>query len=142
MACTIRPATPDDSEAIAHLLGELGYPATAAAVPGRLEHLRIEGQTVLLAELGDRIVGLASLFVRHVIVDDAPFARLAALAVASDHRGEGVGTALVAEVEGIARRAGCSQIEVTSGLHRPSAHEFYLALGFAEKPRRFVKTLG
>lgn len=141
MSVVIRPATADDSAAISALLAELGYPAPADAIPVRLERMQAEGQHVLLAGMDGRVVGLASLFLRHVISADAPFARLAALVVRGDQRGEGVGSALVAEVEGIARRAGCSEIEVTSGLHRPAAHEFYLARGFTEKPRRFVKPL-
>lgn len=141
MSVVIRPATADDSAAISLLLAELGYPAPADAIPVRLERMEGEGQHLLLAELDGRVVGLASLFLRHVIVDDAPFARLAALVVSADSRGRGVGTALVADAERLARQGGCRILEVTSGPHRPGAHEFYLAQGFTEKPRRFVKPL-
>ena len=85
--------------------------------------------------------GLATVIVRHVITDDAPFARLAALVVTETSRGRGVGSALVAGAERIARRAGCALLEVTSGDHRPQAHAFYRGLGFEERPRRFVKRL-
>ena len=138
----VRPAADDDSEAIAGLLAQLGYPARPAQVAGRLARMLAEpGQSVLVATDEGRVVGLATVIVRHVLVDDAPFARLAALVVEDGHRGRGVGRALVAAAEEIARAAGCSAIEVTSGDHRPAAHRFYRGLGFEERPRRFLKRL-
>jgi GNAT superfamily N-acetyltransferase len=141
-ATVIRPATADDAAAIAGLLGELGYPSTAAAIPGRLARMLSEpGQSALVAVEGDEVVGLATVIVRHVIHSDAPFARLAALVVRDGMRRRGVGSALAEAAEGIARKAGCSVIEITSGDHRRAAHDFYRRLGFEEKPRRFVKRL-
>lgn len=138
----IRDAAPGDAPAIAELLAQLGYPAPASAVPRRLRQMLAEpGQRALVAVEGRRVVGLATVVVRHVIVDDAPFARLAALVVAEDRRGAGIGRALLAAAEEHARRAGCFAIEVTSGDHRPEAHRFYRALGFEERPRRFLKPL-
>lgn len=138
----IRDAESGDSEAIAELLGQLGYPASADAVLARLARISAEpGQYVLLAQDGERVVGLATVIVRHVIHDDAPFARLAALVVADDRWNEGVGRSLVARAEELARQAGCNAIEVTSGDHRPQAHAFYRRLGFEERPRRFIKRL-
>ena len=139
---TVRPATAGDSEAIAELLRQLGYPSPAAAIPGRLARMLAEpGQSVLVAVHGRRVVGLATVIVRHVLVDDAPFARLAALVVGEADRDRGAGRALVGAAEELARAAGCSAIEVTSGDHRPEAHRFYRALGFEERPRRFIKRL-
>jgi GNAT superfamily N-acetyltransferase len=138
----IRDATADDAEAIADLLAQLGYPAPASAIPRRLSRMREEpGQRAIVAVEGRRVVGLATTVVRHVIVHDAPFARLAALVVAEDRRGIGIGRALVAAAEENARAAGCYAIEVTSGDHRPDAQRFYRALGFDERPRRFLKAL-
>lgn len=138
----IRAATAADGPDIADLLRQLGYPAPAEAIPGRLARMSAEmGQTVLVASAGERVVGLATVIVRHVIHDDAPFARLAALVVAEDRRGRGVGRALAAAAEEIAVAAGCSLMEVTSGDHRPGAHDFYRELGYEERPRRFLKRL-
>ncbi|MDX6370781.1 MAG: hypothetical protein QOG93_2283, partial [Gaiellaceae bacterium] len=58
---TIRNARPADSEAVAGLLGELGYPTTAEAVRSRLERLGIVGDRVVVADSGDEVVGLAHL---------------------------------------------------------------------------------
>ena len=145
MSIHVRAATREDAAALAALVTQLGYASKREAVETRLERLESEGQIVLVAvaaagEAG-QLVGLAAMFVNHVIVDDRPFARLAALVVAEGYRGRGVGRALVGEVERLAREAGCSSIEVTSGDHRPEAHRFYAALGFEERPRRFVMGL-
>jgi GNAT superfamily N-acetyltransferase len=138
----IRQARSADAQGIAALLGELGYPSPVEAIPARLARMLAgPGQSVLVAEDGGLVIGLATVIVRHVINDDAPFARLSALVVAGDSRGRGVGSALVTASERIARDAGCSAMEVTSGDHRPDAHAFYRSLGYEERPRRFVKRL-
>ena len=127
---------------MAGLLGQLGYPAPASAIPGRLERMLAEpGQHVLLAEEDGRVVGLATVIVRHVINADAPFGRLASVVVDEAWRGRGIGTALIGAAEWICAAAGCTAIEVTSGVHRPRAHELYRRLGYAAKPERFVKSL-
>jgi GNAT superfamily N-acetyltransferase len=139
---TIRHADQTDAEGIAGLLEELGYPAPPSAIPARLERMLSEpGQTVLVATRGRRVIGLATVIIRHVLVDDAPFARLSALVVADGERRRGIGRALVRASEDVAAAAGCSAIEVTSGDHRPAAHDFYRRLGFEERPRRFLKRL-
>jgi GNAT superfamily N-acetyltransferase len=139
---TIRAAEATDGQEISDLLGQLGYPAGPDRIPGRLARMAAEaGQTVLVAAEDERVVGLATVIVRHVIHDDAPFARLAALVVAEDRRGRGIGRALAAAAEEVAVAAGCTVIEVTSGDHRPGAHDFYRGVGYEERPRRFLKRL-
>jgi len=140
----IREARDSDAEAIASLLSELGYPTSADAVPARLAKMRDDGgQWTLLADDGEppRVVGMATIIVRHVINNDAPFGRLASVVVADGWRSRGIGAALLARTEQICRAAGCSAIEVTSADTRPRAHEFYRRLGFEERPRRFIKRL-
>ena len=127
---------------MADLLDQLGYPAPASAMPGRLEKMHAEpGQHVLLAEEDGRVVGLATVIVRHVINADEPFGRLASVVVDDAWRSRGIGTALIRAAERICAGAGCAQMEVTSGVHRPRAHEFYRRLGYSAKPERFIKTL-
>ena len=142
MGVTIREARDDDAEAIASLLGELGYPASAEAVPSRLAKMRSDGnQWTLIAEADGEAVGMATIVVRHVINRDEPFGRLASVVVKEEWRSRGVGSALMARTEEICRAAGCSAIEVTSAEHRPRAHDFYRRLGFVERPQRFIKPL-
>ena len=139
----IRAARPDDAQQIADLLGQLGYKSTSQQVDRRLANMTAEtGQHVLVAELEGKVVGLTTLNIRHVISGDAPFARIASVVVAESLRSRGIGGRLIDAVESIAREAGCERIEVTSGAHRPRAHEFYLRRGYVEFPRRFIKQLG
>lgn len=138
----IRDAAAEDAGTIAGLLGQLGYPAPAEAVPGRIERMRAEpGQHVLVAEAGGRVVGMATVIVRHVINADEPFGRLASVVVADGWRGQGIGGELVAAAERICVDAGCAVIEVTSADDRDRAHDFYRRLGYTERPRRFMKRL-
>jgi len=138
----IREATAADAEAIAGLLGELGYPAEASAIPDRLERMRAEaGMWTLVAELDGTVVGMATVVVRHVMNNDAPFGRLASVVVTESARSRGIGAALVGRSEEICRAAGCFAMEVTSADHRPRAHDFYRRLGYRERPRRFIKDL-
>ena len=51
MGLTVRDARPGDAEAIAALLGQLGYPTEPRAVESRLERLIIVGDRVVVAEL-------------------------------------------------------------------------------------------
>ena len=57
----VRQATPDDADAVARLLTQLGYPASADAVVPRLARLRAAGDELFVAEVGGRVVGLDSL---------------------------------------------------------------------------------
>ena len=139
----IRAAQQPDAAQIAKLLGQLGYAATAEQVVARMARMAAEpGQHVLVAEVDGKVVGLTTLHIRHVISYDAPFARIASVVVDDGVRSQGIGGRLIDAVEAIARQAGCERIEVTSGAHRTRAHEFYLRRGYAEFPRRFIKTLG
>ena len=63
-----------------------------------------------------------------------------ALPISTFQRG-GVGRALVADAEAWARAAGAVRIEVTSNQRRLGAHAFYLALGYADSSKRFIKDL-
>jgi GNAT superfamily N-acetyltransferase len=138
---TIRDASPADSEAIAGLLGELGYPTTVEAVHSRLERLQIVGDRVVVADSGDEVVGLAHLQVTPAIELDRPAAQIGALIVAEAHRGEGIGRALVEAVDAEARARGCALLFLTTSERRTDAHEFYKRVGLEETGKRFTKLL-
>ncbi len=138
---TLGDAVAADLPAFPELLAQLGYPTDPAALPGRVERIRAGGGRVLVARAGDRVLGLIALAFLPLIHHERPLARISALVVDQAARGRGVGRRLVAEVERIARAAGCDRIEVMSANHRAAAHAFYGALGYTEKPKRFVKAL-
>jgi GNAT superfamily N-acetyltransferase len=139
---TIRAAAPGDADAIAGLLGELGYPTTPDQWKRRFDRLSREPATSLfVADADGRVVGLAGLRLLTLVERDEPVGRLIALVVAEAFRGSGVGRALVEHVEAHARRAGCVELDLSSSDRRDGAHAFYRRLGFADVSRRFVKTL-
>ncbi|BBT80151.1 hypothetical protein WP8S18E11_18170 [Aeromonas veronii] len=137
---TIRPPEADDGSAIAHLFTQLGYPAEGADVTARLL-APDPASVVLLASQADKVVGVLvwhKLAPLHV----APaWGLISALVVDEGARGAGVGAALLERAEQMARAAGCAQLELSSSLKRESAHRFYLAQDYQERPKRFVKLL-
>ena len=137
----IREANAADAPALAQLLGQLGYPAEAAAIESRLEALRVVGDSVVVAELDGSVVGLAHLQVSPALEYDRPAAKVAALAVDESHRGEGIGRALVEEVEREARARGCVLLYLTTSERRADAHAFYDRIGLEHTGRRYGKRL-
>jgi GNAT superfamily N-acetyltransferase len=133
----IRRATPRDVAAMAVLLGQLGYPVEPDRLAARLERLP-DSTTVFVT---DDVSGLAALDVRQSLQRDAPRAQIVALVVHEDARGRGVARELVSAIEEAARAAGCRQLVVVSGDHRPDAHAAYRALGYAATGTRFGKDL-
>jgi len=138
---SIRDARLDDSPQVARLLDQLGYPTDESAVAARLERLAIVGDRVFVADADGRIVGLAHLQVTPAIERDRPAGKLGALIVDEQHRGHGVGRALVQAVEDDARRRGCGLLFLTTRDTRDDAHAFYERVGFEQTGRRYSRTL-
>jgi len=137
----IRDARVDDAPAIAGLLDQLGYPATPEAVGPRLKRLAAVGDLLAVAELEGQVVGLAMLHVSPSLEYDEPAGKLAALVVDEEHRGSGVGRALVEALEAEARDRGCGAFFLTTAERRADAHAFYERLGLEHTGRRYAKTL-
>jgi ribosomal protein S18 acetylase RimI-like enzyme len=139
---TIRDARPRDVEALAALIGQLGYPASADDVGRRLKRLSSsDTDKVIVAELGGEIVGLACLHTSLSVAYDEPAAKLSAIVVDELHRRRGIGEALVRELEREAKRRRCCLLFLTTAAHRDNAHAFYERIGFEETGRRFAKPL-
>jgi GNAT superfamily N-acetyltransferase len=139
---TIRDAQAGDADAIALLLGQLGYPAEPESIPSRLERLVIVGDRVVVAELEEHVVGFAQLHVSPAIEYEQPAAKLSALVVEESHRGQGIGRALVESMEAEARARRCALLFLTTAAGREDAHEFYRRVGLEETGKRFAKRLG
>lgn len=97
----------------------------------------------LVAEVAGRVIGYAELHARPSTLHDASEGWLAALAVAADLRGHGIGRTLMLAVEREARLLGCTDIALESSAWRERAHGFYLALGYRAdtRARRFRRRL-
>ncbi|HTT30006.1 MAG TPA: GNAT family N-acetyltransferase [Solirubrobacteraceae bacterium] len=139
---TIRLAALRDADAIAPLLGQLGYPTTADELSERVERLadRPDGE-VLVAELDGEVVGLAAYQLIDVIERPDPQCRITALVVDDRYRRRGVAYALLHTIEETARDFACFRLEVTTHPDRADALAFYRAAGFDERPHRLVKPL-
>jgi len=96
-----------------------------------LRDTETRGGAVLVAELDGEVVGLCQLIVfRHLQAHGGLCAEVESMHVHPDHRGGGVGAALLAEAVARATSLGCYRIQLTSNTARPDAHRFYERLGF------------
>jgi ribosomal protein S18 acetylase RimI-like enzyme len=137
----IRDAREADAPAIARLLGELGYPSTVEDVRERLHRFTDNARDrAVVADRGGTVIGVLSVSIAPRLAEGGHYARITALAVASDARRQGVGRALVSRSEEIACEAGCAVIEVSSGRRpeRDPAHLFYPGLGYHDAATHHV----
>jgi GNAT superfamily N-acetyltransferase len=139
---TIRVAGQRDTEAIAPLLAQLGYPATSLELGERLERLTDHPDAeVLVAELDGEVVGVAAYQLIDLLERPDPQCRITALVVDARFRRRGVAFALLHTIEESALDLGCFRLEVTTRTERADALAFYRAAGFDERPHRLVKPL-
>jgi GNAT superfamily N-acetyltransferase len=128
---TIRTPTADDAVRLAGLSTELGYPADAARIGARLARLLDRPDHCLrLATLPTgETIGWIHAFEQCVLEAD-PWCEIVGLVVDANHRGQGAGRTLVAEVERWARGHHLRTLKVRSNVVRPESHPFYQRLGF------------
>ena len=93
----------------------------------------------LIAFDGDGLaVGMAEASVRRDYVNgtgSSPVGFLEAWYVAADHRGRGIGRALIAAVEDWTREQGCSELASDALLDNTASHAAHAACGFGEAER-------
>ncbi len=129
----IRLAERADSDALAVLCGELGYPTDAETMTRRLDMLLARGDLALLVACSpdDEVIGVV-----HVVQSPGltgPFkVRVPSLVVSAAWRGRGVGRALMAAAADWGRGLGAELVELSSQTHREAAHQFYRRLGFEQ----------
>ena len=134
----IRPARPDEAEAIVALIqrafgeyrGKLRPESGALLETPDTIRVTVKTGTILLAERAGRILGCVS--VRRK--DDCAYA--GRLAVEPMERGIGVGRALLAAAEALARQMGSDRLRVDVRLKLRDNRAFFRALGFVEGAER------
>lgn len=85
-----------------------------------------------------RAIGLAEVMLRHHYVngtDSSPVGFLEAWYVDTEHRGRGIGRALIAAVEAWTRERGCSELASDALLDNTGSHTAHAACGFEETER-------
>jgi GNAT superfamily N-acetyltransferase len=146
-AIRIVPVTGPDGEVIARDALELAEPVHRQLRPdlgpGYAEKMQAvfrQGGEMCVALCAGQIVGVAVYRVfenthagRRFYVDD--------LVTEAAARSSGIGAALLRYLEREARRRGCAQLELESGVQRAGAHRFYFREGFAITGFSFKKDL-
>jgi GNAT superfamily N-acetyltransferase len=108
------------------------YLRTFAAIDADPAHL------LVVAEAASEVVGTLQLSVLPALPRrGAMRAQLEGVHVRSDHRGSGLGSAMVSWAVEEARRRGCAVVQLTSQKRRTDAHRFYERLGFANSHEGF-----
>ena len=130
MTATIRPLDFTDVHAIAALLPDLGYQATAEQLVRRLGGLREwPDQEAFVAVADGVIVGLCHVQGVRLLASDG-YVEIQALVVSAACRGQGIGRQLVAHACEWAFARGYERVRLRSGVQREAAHAFYEHLGF------------
>jgi aminoglycoside 6'-N-acetyltransferase I len=138
----VRHATIADSDALARLVTELGYPTAADRMRGRLEAILSKPEYfTVVAEVDERIAGFIGTMVRPSYEADGLYGQIMALVVGSQFRRRSVGRTLIGAVESSLARRGINVLIVNTANHRADAHAFYEALGYTFTGRRYRKSL-
>jgi GNAT superfamily N-acetyltransferase len=142
LSIEIRPATPSDATAVSTLLNDLGYRVPPEQARASLSTLDLDGaDPVFLAVDKDHVAGLLALHVARWLQLERPIARITALMVQAKYQRRGIGKQLVQYAGAFASGAGCGTLELTTGIERGDAHQFYRDQGFDQTSVRFKKAL-
>jgi GNAT superfamily N-acetyltransferase len=126
----LRPATDGDTERIAGLLTDEGYPSGPSDIVERLERFSSEHSRVIVADNGGEVLGFLAVHALPRFEHSDRILRIMALVVDAGVRERGVGRLLMDEAERLGRELGAAFAEVTSGHHRPDARRLYEDLGY------------
>jgi glucosamine-phosphate N-acetyltransferase len=142
---TIRSTKREDFDEIIPLLRQL-WPANPIDFKAARDifdrGLASDRRAYLCACLGEKIIGFGTLMIRDCLWLQGDVGYICDLVVDQEHRGTGIGTALVERAIEIARQRGCRRVELDSGFHRTEAHRFYERRGFEKRAFLFSRVLG
>lgn len=144
-ALTVRPARVEDAAALAALLTSVGIfehilPAGTAARTARVaDNLKrligVPGHDTLIADIdGRRAVGYLNMHCQPCLTLDGEEGFVSELFIHADCQGAGVGSALLAEAERLARARGWWRLHLVNHRERESYRRgFYAAHGWQER---------
>lgn len=147
MSVSVRPARPEDWPEVAALLAELGRPdvlGTPDEEPARglfLAYLERDDTEALVGELDGRVAGFVDIEYRTRLNFTKAQAWIPDLIVSEAARSRGVGAALLARAEELARERGCFALSLESANWRTRAHAFYGREGWTDSGKSFVRML-
>ena len=143
----IRPARVEDWAQVAALLVELGRDVSPSAVHNPSfeirfgGHLALRESRTLVADDAGTLVGFLDMEFRQRLGHPRPQAWVNDLVVTESTRGRGIGGALLAEAETLARRRGCFRMSLETASWRERPHTFYTRAGWTDNGKWFVKLL-
>lgn len=137
----IRAATAADAPGLAELLGRAGVAIAPRTVSDRLDALREEAGTVLVALEWGPPSGVVALHWYRTLEAPHPVAQVTGLLVDPEARRRGIGRLLVKAASQAARVAGCDTLELVLAAGRADLDGFCRATGFAEAGSRFRRPL-
>jgi aminoglycoside 6'-N-acetyltransferase I len=137
----VRGATVADAAGLADLLRVVGRQVSPRALADRLEAMRDQSGTILLASGWGPPIGLVVLHWYRRLDEDQPVACVTALLVDPDSRRRGIGRLLIKAAAQAARVAGCGGLEVTVGSDMPELLGFCHATGFVADGTCFARPL-
>ena len=129
---SIREAVESDANAICQLNStEMGYPFPLDATIGNLSKLlNNPSNKIFVAVLDDSVVGYV-----HANDYDLLYAphmkNIMGIAVSGEYKRQGIGRALLQQIEHWARETGASGIRLVSGAARTDALNFFRSCGFS-----------
>lgn len=130
---TLRRARPGDAPGVRALVEQLGYSADPRFTETFTQVVRHPEAAVIVLAEGVRVVGYLAISHRPQIRLGGRAAVIDELAVDAEHRGKGLGSALVEHALELARGLGCVRIEVSTRRSRDSYDRgFYRKHGFVE----------
>jgi GNAT superfamily N-acetyltransferase len=145
----IRTARESDIPGLLDLIEELMLPPGSrppsytreAGLEGLRAAFESDAAAVLVAEDGEGIVGLATLYETFTAVRYGKRCWLQDLVVTARRRSEGVGKALLDAATSWARGRGCTHLMLDSGIARTDAHRFYRREGMDQHSITFERRL-
>jgi ribosomal protein S18 acetylase RimI-like enzyme len=133
---TVRDARPDEAALVAELIHELAriedVESDVTAQQVRAYRRRADSG-ILVAELGGRVVGALTWFVRPGLFHGGRWGCIDELIVTAPARGTGVGDALVGEVLRRFGAAGCREATVSTALDNGPATALYRKHGLVDE---------
>ena len=139
---TVRAAEMADTEALASLMTELGYPTRGSEMQMRLEVIAKDPQyRTFVAVRAGKVCGMIGTFCYYGYEHNNPGAKILALVVAENCRAGGVGRRLIAAAENDLAQRNIRRLIVDTRLEREGAHKFYESAGYVRNGFRFVKNL-
>ncbi|MBH5320326.1 GNAT family N-acetyltransferase [Paenibacillus sp. GSMTC-2017] len=134
----IREAKMSDALKIFELSSQLGYPLEKDAASLRLSFILDKSdQAVFVAESDKEIIGWVHVHIR-CLIETPVFAEIGGLVTDINHRGMGIGKALMVRCEEWTKEKQVSELKARSGEKRVEAHEFYERIGYINMKKQKV----